>query len=156
MDSYNDNSDLKHKITDYIDYNLERVSKPFIAFFKEEYGLTLNQVSLIWYLRRIEKMSMTKCSEKMYMTKQQTTQLVENLVKKELIARVYPKLNRRVIEIVLSEKGIEVINDIEIRYTKKFVDETKKLNEGEIEEFFKAIEIINNILPKLDFHTKNI
>lgn len=150
MDSLMDNNELKHRITDYIDYNLEIVSKPFIAFFKESYGLTLNQMSLIWYLRRAQIMSMSRCAEKLYMTKQQATQLVDTLVKKNLVERSYPKENRRSIEIFLTEKGLEIITDIEDRYTDKFIKQSKKLNSEEIKEFLTAMEIINNVLPKLD------
>lgn len=155
MEYLEENDEIKSKIINYIDYNLENISKPFAAFFKEEYGLTPHQMSVIWYLRKIHNMSMSQCAEKLHVTKQQATQLVDNLVKKDLINRVHLECNRRVIKIELTEKGIQVIKDIENRYTKKFVNETNKLKRNEIEEFLNAMEIINKILPRLDFKPKN-
>lgn len=99
-------------------------------------------------------MSMTKCAEKLYMTKQQATQLVDTLVKKNLVERSYPKENRRSIEIFLTEKGLEIITDIEDRYTDKFIKQSEKLNSNEIKEFLKAMEVINNVLPRLEFTSK--
>ena len=151
MEYLEENDEIKSKIISYIDYNLENISKPFAAFFKKEYGLTLHQMSVIWYLRKTDDMSMSQCAEKLHVTKQQATQLVDNLVKKQLINRVHLESNRRIIKIELTEKGIQVIKEVENRYIKKFIDETDKLKKKEIEEFLNAIEVINRILPRLDF-----
>ena len=140
---------LKHLIIDYIDLNLEKVNKTFAGFFKSEHGLSPNQMSVIWYLRNTESMTMGECAEKLHMSKQQATQLVNALVERELIKRIYTKENRRTIRIVLAQNGKEIIQDVENRYVRNFVKQCENFTEQEKNDFLQATATINRLLSKL-------
>lgn len=144
-----DNMDFKKLVIDYIDLNLEQVSKTFAGFFKAEHGLSHNQMSVIWYLRKFGMMTMGECADKMLMSKQQFTQLVNTLVAKGMVKRLYTEENRRIINIILGEKGQEVILDVENRYVQSFLTQLERFTDAEQQDFLMATNIIIRLLPRL-------
>lgn len=146
-----DREETKHIIIDYIDLNLERVNKTFAKFFKDEHGLSPNQMSVIWYLRKRGRMTMSECADTLHMCRQQATRLIETMVEKNMVERVYSKENRRIIWIVLAPDGLDVIHDVEGRYVENFVRQCDLLAPKEQEAFFNAVSTINRMLPVLYF-----
>lgn len=139
----------KTDIIEYINVNLERVSKTLATFFKKQHNLSQNQMSALWYLGQNGQMTMGQLTDKLSMSKQQGTQLVELLVQRGLLNREYPRENRRVIHVNLSDKGIEVIASIEQAYYENAMREISMLSENEQVALMDAIRTINHVLPKL-------
>ncbi len=134
----------------YIHINLESVSKPFASIFKKEYGLSANLMSIMWYLKSIESISMGDMAEKMNVSKQQLTILVDSLVQKGCVTRIYPKENRRLIHITLSDQGKEVLSEAERHFNVLFEDQIKLLGDTEKEELLNAIDTIVRIMPTIN------
>ena len=138
----------------YIDLNLEKVSKPFASFFKNEFGLSHNQMSTLWYLQKDEKMTMGEFSNKMSMSKQQATKLIELLVSKELIKRSYDSKNRRVILISLAPLGYTLIEETKIQFLNNAYNSYELLPIKDQERIINAISTINELLPNFDLSPK--
>lgn len=139
----------KTEIIEYINVNLERVSKTLATFFKKQHNLSQNQMSALWYLGKNGQMTMGQLTDKLSMSKQQGTQLVELLVQRGLLSREYPRENRRIIHVSLSETGESVISSIEQAYYENAMCQISKLSEEEQDALMDAIRTINQVLPKL-------
>ncbi len=138
----------------YIELNLEKVSKPFALFFKNEFCLSHNQMSTLWYLQKDEKMTMGEFSNKMSMSKQQATKLIELLVSKELIQRSYDSKNRRVILISLTPLGYTIIEKVKVQFLNNAYGSYELLPIDDQERIINAISTINELLPKFDLNPK--
>lgn len=135
----------------YVSNSLEGISKTFAAYYKSDHDLTTNQMSTIWYLKYCGMMTMGDYAHKMQMSRQQATQLINHLVETGYVKRQYCKENRRIIYILVSEKGEKVIDEIESKYSRHAYEEIQKLNESQQRRFFEAMEVMNELLPRVDF-----
>ncbi|MEF9920322.1 MarR family winged helix-turn-helix transcriptional regulator [Anaerorhabdus sp.] len=144
-----DKKELKKELINYIDINLEKVSKSFAREFKVKYSLSPNQMSSLWYLRKFGRMTMGEFASKMHMSKQQATKHVQLLVERNLLKREYEESNRRTIYIVLAEDGLIATRGAEDIYVERFVNEMSKLSVNDQENLIRAILDINHILPKM-------
>lgn len=135
----------------YVSNSLEGISKTFAAYYKSDFDLTTNQMSTIWYLKYCGMMTMGEYAQKMQMSRQQATQLINHLVDNDYVKRQYCKENRRVIYILISDKGERVIDEIESKYSRHAFEEIQKLNESQQQRFIEAMEVMNELLPQVDF-----
>lgn len=137
-------------LLDYISLNLENVSKTFAAFYKAKYQLTPNQMSTIWYLRRFKSMNMSEFAEKMNMSKQQATQLIELMVKKGYVQRQYHPENRRGIWIENTNLAMEAIASCESDFVDNAFSQMEQLTSQEVNDLLESMQTLLKILPKIN------
>ena len=140
--------DYRSILVRYIDTHLEYMSKSFQNEFKKRYNISGHQMSSIWYLRKTPNLTMTELANKLNISKQQVTKLVDSLVNKNLVKRKYPASNRRVILLNLTEYALEVIEDVEKVYTENFISILQTKDKEEIDCLFESMNNISNILMK--------
>ena len=145
---------ISEKLLKHVSVSLECISKPYAAYYKKYYDLTPNQMSAIWYLLHSGTMTMSQFASTLYMSKQQATQHIEQLVQKGLVERGYQENNRRVINIFVTEKGKNIVEDIKQKYTDTFLEELNKFTETERDELLGAIEVLNKYGPLLELRPK--
>ena len=138
----------------YINNSLEKISKTFAAHYTSNYNLTTRQMSTLWYLKYSGQMTMSEYANKMQMSRQQATQLIQNLVNDGYVERKYDQNNRRVIYIIISSKGVNVINDIENKYTEQVFSQVKNLTPEQQKRFIEAMQDMNELLELMDFYPK--
>mgnify|MGYP003286364485 CR=1 FL=1 len=138
----------------YVSNSLEGINKTFAAYYKSDYDLTTNQMSTIWYLKYCGMMTMGEFANKMQMSRQQATQLINHLVETDYVKRQYSKENRRIIYIKVAEKGERVIDEIESKYSKHAFEEIQRLSIEDQARFVEAMEVLSELLPQVDFGPK--
>ncbi|VVB78522.1 Transcriptional regulator SlyA [uncultured archaeon] len=94
-------------------------------------------------------MTMTDIGEDLCISKPNLTVIIEQLVEKNLVKRIYEESDRRVIKIQITDKG----KDLLIKTKKIIKEEFKKalsnLNQKDVEDFSKNLKNINAIITKI-------
>ena len=145
-------SDVIHH---YLTNSLEKISKTFAAQFREGYGLTTKQLSTLWYLNYYGAMTMSEYADKMFISRQQATQMINIMVEKGMIVREHSETNRREIYIRLTEKGTGIVNEVSQRYNDRIYQEVNKLTEEQQIRFARAMNDMNELLDLMDFYPKD-
>lgn len=94
-------------------------------------------------------LSMSELGNRLQVTKQNITVLVDKLEKLGFVERISSEKDRRVFLIKLNEKGKEFFKVNIDKYKNSFSDTFSKLNSEDLEAFKDAILTLNKILPKL-------
>lgn len=136
----------------YLTLAHEYLSKSFISYFKENCGFTPNQMSALCYLKLYDSLSMSYLAEKLNMSKQQTTQLVNSLVKKNWVERHYHNGNRRTIHITPTAQAVEMLRKGEMVYVNNALQQIKTLPTEEQQSMIDAMACLARTLPKLNFY----
>ncbi len=113
-----------------------------------EEGLVRSHILILHGLMGGE-LSMSELGNKLQVTKQNITVLVDKLERLGFVERVSSEKDRRVFLIKLNEKGKEYVKVSIEKYKNSFSDTFSKLNTDDLEAFKNAIVTLNEILPKL-------
>lgn len=97
------------------------------------------------------RITMTKLSDILNITKQQLTKLVNDLEEKEMVERMHDTANRRLVYIHITQKGIAVVEDSIKQIVDKFIPEIELFTEEEKTELFYCINQFDYFLKKLHF-----
>jgi DNA-binding MarR family transcriptional regulator len=92
--------------------------------------------------RKGEPANMCDIQERMITKMSNTTRLVEKLLQKGLVNRNICPVNRRKVEITITEKGLEVLRQIDpliVQFEQRFI---QSLNPAEVENFIRLILLL--------------
>ncbi|GAA0875423.1 MarR family transcriptional regulator [Wandonia haliotis] len=83
----------------------------------EEFGLTIPQYNILRILRGSKGMSLSvnTIRDRMVEKSPNTTRLMDKLIDKELIERTRCEKDRRVVYVMITEKGLDLLNEITIK-----------------------------------------
>lgn len=83
----------------------------------EEFGLTIPQYNILRILRGSKGMSLSvnTIRDRMVEKSPNTTRLMDKLIDKELIERARCEKDRRVVYVMITEKGLDLLNEITIK-----------------------------------------
>ena len=153
MEKKNNSSEISKQnvFIQYVNNSLERISKTFAAYYKDDYELTTKQMSTLWYLKYEGMMTMSQFADKMQMSRQQASQLIAHLVDKGYVQRKYSKMNRRITNIVISDEGNTIVEAVQERFCVHAMQEINGLSKPDQERFLSALMVMNELLPQLDF-----
>ncbi|QDX94044.1 MarR family transcriptional regulator [Brevibacillus laterosporus] len=87
-------------------------SKTFVDSITKDDTLSQNHVMLLIDLKLSNSMRITEISERFLITAGAATSMCDKLEEQELVCRIRTKEDRRVVLVVLTEKGEEKINHI--------------------------------------------
>ena len=139
----------------YICMTHEYLSKPYIKFLREEYGLNGNQMAAVGYLKQKKSMTMGELSLKVDISKQQTTQLVNSLVDKKFASRKVNPKNRR--EVIVKPTDLAINSLIEA--TNHFlINANKQINEiigDDKDKLEESLRYLSDVIPTMDFSMDN-
>lgn len=93
--------------------------------------------------------TMTELGEACNMKKQQTTNVVDNLIELGLAQRLYNQRDRRVIQIAITDSGQDFLEQQVANGTHKLLERINALPEEQQKIFFETIEKLNPILADL-------
>jgi len=106
---------------------------------------------IIWLLEEEGPLSIGEISEKLMIAKAQMTQLIEKLVKLDIVERRPVKGDRRKIEIAFTDTGKAFIREHKKNVDKWFMDSMSDLTDRDVESLSTALGTVKNILAKLKF-----
>lgn len=110
--------------------------------FNENLGVT--HVLTLGYIKRNEKARPSDISKELGLTPPTVTHLVEKLVQKKLVERVLDDSDRRIIYLVITEKGKEVLKRANVEGQKLRRELFLKLNEEEREQLLALYAKLNS------------
>ncbi|SRR5581483_4332955 len=92
-----------------------RVVEPWEQFLKSEAGLTTNQYNVLRILRgsHPERRTCSEIGERMIARDPDITRLIDRMEKRGLVKRSRSSQDRRVVEVGITSKGLEVVNSLD-------------------------------------------
>ena len=90
---------------------------------------------------------MGELANKLRISKQQTTKLIDTMENKTLVIRCHSLENKRNIKVNLTEEGKKILREVEEKYATEFI--AKISNEEEADCLFASMENIIRILSKV-------
>lgn len=127
---------------------IEKVNKQLEKTYKED--LTSSEFYALLSAYYFGDMKMSAFADNLGIKKQQATRVINELVKKGYIQRIYDESDRRVILIRLTQEAKMFLKEYTAKTIGLMSDSLDGFNKGEIEELQNAIETINKLLPKIE------
>jgi DNA-binding MarR family transcriptional regulator len=120
---------------------MQRSMRDFMGYARER-GLSMSQLGALFQIRRRGSSGVTDLGDDLGVTSSAASQMLERLVQQGLILRSEDPSDRRVKQIVLTEKGIQVLQE-SIRARQSWLsDLTETLSDSEKEAITAALNIL--------------
>lgn len=140
----------------YANLNHEVLSKPFSDYVKDEYGWTPLQFSAICYIKRNKILSMSLLADMLSITRQQTTQLVESLCKKQLVTREQDSENRRMVYVRATDLAVKQLIEAETTFAERVLSFINSLPEDTQKKVNEAIRVMADVFAEYAESRENI
>lgn len=125
-----------------------KLVRPFKDMLQKE--MSLETYYCLQTLRRYGMTTMTELAQQLKVPKQQVTKLVDKLSQHQFIERVYNEEDRRAIWIRLTPDAVLYLEEY-YKKNRKFIESLEKqLSEEELIRLNQAVEVLGEILPKLN------
>ena len=111
--------------------------------------LSILQYNALFIMKNNETLTMSELSNKMFISKQQLTPMIDKLIDNGLVERIPNKKDRRIINVKLSAGGYEFLRFSKAEITKSLKKRMEVFNEDEVKTLLKAINDIYDITKKL-------
>ena len=134
-----------------------KLARAFSVFNKKSadqikgFKLTQPQFGVIECLGHLGTLNLGDISSRMLMSCGNTTVIIDNLEKEELVERIREKDDRRVIRVKLTEKGQELFNRIFIEHADYITKLASVLTEEEQLELSRLLKKLGISLQNLNF-----
>lgn len=113
-----------------------------------EFGMPLSHVQVLVMLDHRGSLSITEISQSFGIAKPNITPLVDRLIEEGLVMRERNSADRRVVNVVICEKGRERLADIYRDLCDNLFDWTRTLSSEDMAAFNGALETIVRLLRK--------
>ena len=113
-----------------------------------EFGMPLSHVQVLVMLDHRGSLSITEISNSFGIAKPNITPLVDRLIEEGLVMRERNSADRRVVNVVICEKGRERLADIYRGLCDNLFDWTRTLSREDLASFNDALETIVRLLSK--------
>ena len=113
-----------------------------------EFGMPLSHVQVLVMLDHRGSLSITEISNSFGIAKPNITPLVDRLIEEGLVMRERNSADRRVVNVVICEKGRERLADIYRDLFDNLFDWTRTLSQEDMTAFNAALETIVRLLRK--------
>lgn len=132
----------------WIDLFMHRSMSRFIHYARES-GLSMSMIVALFHLNKMGSSGVTDLGDHLGVTSAAASQMLERLVQQELIQRSEDPTDRRVKQIVLTDKGCQVLEE-GLRARQSWLDDLAvNLSPGEKEQITAAMKIM---IEKADQH----
>jgi len=133
----------------WLDIFMHRTLRRFIHYVRES-GLSMSMIGTLFHLNRKGCAGVTDLGDHLGVTSAASSQMLERLVQQELILRTEDPTDRRVKQIVLTEKGHQVLDE-GIRARQGWLDDLVEILSQEEKELIKgALDLMINKANQLE------
>lgn len=120
---------------------MQNSNRDFIRYARES-GLSMSQLGALLHIHRRGSSGVTDLGDDLGVTSSAASQMLERLVQQELVLRSEDPDDRRVKQIILTDKGLQVIQD-SIRSRQDWLYEmVESLSDSEKETVMAALNIL--------------
>lgn len=125
----------------WIEVSMHRSIRNFICFSRES-GLSMSQLGTLFHLHHAGSSGVTDLGEHLGVTSAAASQMLERLAQQGLILRTEDPSDRRVKQILLTDKGLQVLQE-SIRARQAWLyDLAESLSDSEKEASLPALRIL--------------
>jgi DNA-binding MarR family transcriptional regulator len=152
---------LKSEV-DFVEYEMEELVKKLMYLIPTlekrlvktldtniKFNLSPLQYRTLFLLHDLGALSMSELSDKIFVSKQQTTIIIDKLIKFELVERILNKDDRRIVNVKISERGMKAIMEYKAEIVNDLKSRLKVLNDDEVKKLLRAIDDIYDITKKI-------
>ncbi|MFN2158357.1 MAG: MarR family winged helix-turn-helix transcriptional regulator [Anaerolineales bacterium] len=128
-------------LNQWIEILMRRSMRNFIRYARES-GLSMSQFAVLFHLSKYRTSGVTDLGDHLGLTSAAVSQLLERLVQQGLILRTEDPNDRRVKQIILSEKGKQVL--VKGIYVREdwFVNLSENLSPAEKDKIIGALKLL--------------
>ena len=94
----------------WIEVSMHRSMRHFICYARES-GLSMSQLGALLHIERSGRSGVTDLGDDLGVTSSAASQMLERLVQQELVLRSEDPSDRRVKQIILTDKGFQVLRE---------------------------------------------
>jgi DNA-binding MarR family transcriptional regulator len=94
----------------WIEISMHRSVRSFLGYARDS-GLSMSQLGALFHIHRRGSSGVTDLGEDLGVTSSAASQMLERLVQQELILRSEDPSDRRVKQIILTDKGLQVLQE---------------------------------------------
>lgn len=145
----------KNKIS--IDLSIENLisihpllSKSFTKSIRTKTNLNPGSLYVLGVLRRHDILSMSEIGCKLSMPKPHVTNLVDKLIAEDMVERLFDPKDRRIVNIRITEKGIDDFNAIKLEISQELRIRLEKLSAEKLDILAEASQQIKDILIEME------
>jgi DNA-binding MarR family transcriptional regulator len=125
----------------WIEVFMQRSMRDFLGYVRES-GLSMSQLGALFQIHHRESSGVTDLGDKLGVTSSAASQMLERLVQQELILRSEDPSDRRVKQLILTEKGHQVLQE-SIRARQSWLsDLAETLSDREREAIIATLNIL--------------
>jgi len=145
----------KNKIS--IDSSIENLisihpllSKSFTKSIRTKTNLNPGSLYVLGVLRRHDILSMSEIGCKLSMPKPHVTSLVDKLIAEDMVERLFDPKDRRIVNIRITEKGVDDFNAIKLEISQELRIRLEKLSAEKLDILAEASQQIKEILIEME------
>lgn len=112
-------------------------------------NMSNSHYQIIFVLNRLGELSVTEISKKVCISKPQMTVLIDKLIIDGLVERKPSDVDRRVINISLTEKGKEFVEQYKLEAKNNMKNKLRSLSEEDLKSLSSALDVVKNITGKI-------
>lgn len=144
-------------LKNWIEVSMRRSMRNFLHYARES-GLSMSQLGALFHINRMGSSGVTGLGDHLGVTSAAASQMLERLVQQDLILRTEDPNDRRVKQIVLTDKGCQILGK-GIRARQGWLDElAESLSPVEKTQITAALKILvdraNHLQPPSEQITK--
>ncbi len=143
-----DLEEFKQYLWDYsreINENTNKVFNPII----EQFGLTTLQFRILMEIRQSGSHTIGSLANEIKMAGTNISTMCKKLEKMELLERIRKPEDERVVLVILTQKGKEIVTEIDQVIIKKISLYTKSESEQTMDEIIIGLKQLNKLLQKM-------
>lgn len=143
-----DLEEFKQYLWDYsreINENTNKVFNPII----EQFGLTTLQFRILMEIRQSGSHTIGSLANEIKMAGTNISTMCKKLEKMELLERIRKPEDERVVLVILTQKGKEIVTEIDQVIIKKISLYTKSESEQTMDEIIIGLKQLNRLLQKM-------
>ena len=125
----------------WIEVSMHRSIRNFICYARES-GLSMSQLGALFHIQRSGSSGVTDLGDDLGVTSSAASQMLERLVQQDLVLRSEDPSDRRVKQIILTDKGLQVLRE-SIRARQRWLaDLAETLSDSEKEAIIAALNTL--------------
>ena len=118
-------------------------------FYESEFELNKTQQKTLHIIHYHKNTHMGEIAGHLNMEKGSFTPVVDALIEKGLIRRKRDKQDRRKVQLIITQKGLDFVVRFEEKMNNHIRDKITNLTEDDRKRFYRAIEDLNEIVEKM-------
>lgn len=125
--------------------------KLMVAYkFHKDSDLSPSHLRIVFLLNNLGSMPVSVLAKRLFIAKPNMTPLIQKLIDKELVKRVSNEEDRRIINIALTEKGYEYINEQKQLLTYDLRMKLSSLKNEDLEKLSIALKYMKEVFSKIE------